>query len=303
MTNWQDINVQLADALILIKLVHVVAGVYLWEFVLNLHYDYAIIMGKRKFVRTQLLYMGCRWSTLSAIIVQLVGLDTSQPINCRIWLMMNYFFGYLAVLFASSLIILRICALWEKKIIVVVIACSCWLASAASYTYSVATFGGHRVGTFCEVDHSLHNRISVFCTFISDLVLLVFMFIGVLRWKGARDGGGLWWLLYTQGLAWVVTFTLAEVPPVVFIILNLNYAMNRMFLIPAMTIMSIGASRIYIGLVNSVPVINYSAGPVAVKEWARPASTQIRFPNPSEPSSFTEGAYDIAGKGGTLQMA
>lgn len=62
----------------------------------------------------------------------------------------------------------------------------------------VATFGGHRVGTFCEVDHSLHNRISVFCTFISDLVLLVFMFIGVLRWKGARNGNGLWRLLYTQ---------------------------------------------------------------------------------------------------------
>jgi hypothetical protein len=67
--------------------------------------------------------------------------------------------------------------------------------------------------------------------------------------------------------------------------------------------MSIGASRIYIGLVNSVPVIKYSGGPVAVKEWARPASTQIRFPNSSEPSSFAEGGYDITGKEGTLQTA
>lgn len=67
--------------------------------------------------------------------------------------------------------------------------------------------------------------------------------------------------------------------------------------------MSIGASRIYIGLVNSVPVTNYSPGPVAVQEWVRPASTQIRFPNISEPSTFAEGVYDIAGKEGILRSA
>ncbi|KAH9967702.1 hypothetical protein BJV74DRAFT_799473 [Russula compacta] len=86
----------------------------------------------------------------------------------------------------------------------------------------LATFGGQRVGMMCEEDHTLHNRVSIFCIFTTDFILLVLMLTGVLRWKGARESGSIWPLLYKQGLAWVVVFTLAEVPPVVFLILNLN---------------------------------------------------------------------------------
>jgi hypothetical protein len=35
-------------------------------------------------------------------------------------------------------------------------------------------------------------------TFISDLLLLVLMLVGILRWKEARERGSVWWLLYTQ---------------------------------------------------------------------------------------------------------
>ncbi|KAH9999620.1 hypothetical protein BJV74DRAFT_822669 [Russula compacta] len=79
------------------------------------------------------------------------------------------------------------------------------------------------------------------------------MLTGVLRWKEeVSESGSIWWLLYTQGVAWVIVFTLAEVPPMVFISLNLNYPMNQMFLTPGVIIMSIGASRLYLGLVDAL---------------------------------------------------
>ncbi|KAH9999662.1 hypothetical protein BJV74DRAFT_166007 [Russula compacta] len=279
MTNWQDPAIQLADAFALIKLTYLVAGVYIWEFLLNLNFDYSVITRKRKFVRTQLIFIGCRWCTLFAIIPNLVGLDTTQGIDCRATVIMNYIFGYLSILFASSLIILRIYALWEKHRMVTAVASGCWLANAISYTYSVATFVGQRIGMFCEEDNTLHNRISIFCTFTTDLILLALMLAGVLRWKGEGESGYLWWLLYTQGLAWVVVFALAEVPPVVFIILDLNYPMNRMSLFPAVIILSVGASRFYLGLINRSPFNNGLVEAVDVQSWV--AETQVRVPDPS----------------------
>ncbi|KAI9429303.1 hypothetical protein H4582DRAFT_2031065, partial [Lactarius indigo] len=52
------------------------------------------------------------------------------------------------------------------------------------------------------------------------------MLTGLLRWENARQKGGIWWLLYTQGLAWIIIVAVAEVPIVVSILLNLNNPMN-----------------------------------------------------------------------------
>ncbi|KAH9999657.1 hypothetical protein BJV74DRAFT_823019 [Russula compacta] len=53
------------------------------------------------------VYIGCRWSTLSVIITQLVGANAAQEIDCQVWMITAYIFGYLSTLSASSLIILR----------------------------------------------------------------------------------------------------------------------------------------------------------------------------------------------------
>ncbi|KAH9045970.1 hypothetical protein EDB84DRAFT_761082 [Lactarius hengduanensis] len=46
--NWHDPARVLADLVALIKLNHFLGGVYIWEFVLNLDFEYSILMGKRK---------------------------------------------------------------------------------------------------------------------------------------------------------------------------------------------------------------------------------------------------------------
>jgi len=70
--------------------------------------------------------------------------------------------------------------------------------SSKSTLSVVVTARGHRDDSFCVFEHILHTRITVFSTFITDLILLVLMFAGILRWKGAHERGGLWWLMYTQ---------------------------------------------------------------------------------------------------------
>ena len=74
-----------------------------WEFIIYLDYEYSIIRGTRKFTWTSLvssfsaqlgirglytlgrqLYVGCRWCTLAAVIIQLVGFDVTGGINCQV---------------------------------------------------------------------------------------------------------------------------------------------------------------------------------------------------------------------------
>jgi len=161
---------------------------------------------------------------------------------------LNVTFGTLSLLSASTLVILRTFALWERSRAVIVIGSTLWLANATSYIYSISTFRGHQINGVCALTRSSRTGIIGISAFITDFVLLVLMLGGVLRWPNSRRRGGIWWLLYTQGLVWVVVFTLAELPALIFIVLDLNDPMNLIFIAPEIVSMTICASRMHLGL-------------------------------------------------------
>jgi len=256
MTHWRDPTVVTAENFALVKLMHVLGGVYIWEFVSNLGFEYSIITGKRKFTWTFPLYWGCRWCPLFAIIFEFIGFDVSSEIDCQAWVISAFTFAYLSFAFASALIVLRVIAFWDRNKIAVALASVSWLANIGFYAYSAATSVAVWNGNSCTVLRTEHGKIAIFSTLASDLVLLVLMIAGLLRWKNARRIYGIWWFLCTQGFVWVLLVTLAEVPPMVFVLLDLNDPLNLMFQIVALVIVSVGASRLYRGLVDH-PALGY----------------------------------------------
>ncbi|KAI9462183.1 hypothetical protein F5148DRAFT_224081 [Russula earlei] len=92
MTSWNDPAREAGEALALIKSWHAFGGLYIWEFVLNLDYEYSIMMRRRPFMWTSLLFIGCRWCML---------LGCYHSGSCEI----------LRSFGANSLVILRVCAL------------------------------------------------------------------------------------------------------------------------------------------------------------------------------------------------
>jgi len=214
-------------------------------------------------------------------------MSPSNGMNCQVLVSMTFTFFPLAILSASLLVFLRVYALWEGNNVVIVIASAFWLADAIAFIYVLATSSGYWSNGSCTIDRIMHIRISVISTFISDLALLALMLSGILRWKGPRKIDGTWWLLYKQGLAWIVLFALAEVPPLVLIILNLNNYMDFMFLAPGVMAMTVGASRLYLGLVNSAAFHSPPEGAVRGKEW--PIATRVGSHSPSNLSRLEEG--------------
>ncbi|KAH8982680.1 hypothetical protein EDB92DRAFT_2117705 [Lactarius akahatsu] len=266
MVNWLDPATVFAEEVTLVKLVHVIGGIYIWEIVSCLDFEYSVISKKRKFTWSFLLYLGCRWCPLLAVALQFLGFDVSHKINCQACAVLSFMFAYLSFMCTSALIILRVTVLWNHSKIIIALTCAVWIGNTANYAYSLTTLRAAWTGSLCAIFHTVDGRISVLSTFTTDLILLVLMLTGLKRWKNAPKSGGVWQLLCTQGLIWVIIVTLAEVPPTVFILLNLNDPMNLIFQAFALIITPLGAARLYRELIdyptsNGVVKVVTSGGP------------------------------------------
>jgi len=84
MTNWHDPARETAEGLAYIRSVHLLGGLYIWEFILNLDYEYSIMTRRRKVTLTSPLYLGCRWCTLLVVILTFLSLDMSHDLSCKV---------------------------------------------------------------------------------------------------------------------------------------------------------------------------------------------------------------------------
>ncbi|KAH9032859.1 hypothetical protein EDB85DRAFT_1163248 [Lactarius pseudohatsudake] len=230
------------------------AGILIWESVVYIGFEYSFFTGKRKFRSSFLLYLGARWFPMFAIIVILVGFDSANRINCQAYVIFVFLFAYLSMISASALIGLRIAAIWGLNKIVVSIASilAFQIFQTCDPGSGVVVLRAAWSGGICKITNPSETRNNIPVTFITDLVLLVLMLTGLLRCENAHQRGSVWWLLYTQGLAWMIIVVMAEALITVFILMNMNGvhffhatrfgvhqrtvftdAMNLMFQVPA----------------------------------------------------------------------
>ncbi|KAH9032858.1 hypothetical protein EDB85DRAFT_1162870 [Lactarius pseudohatsudake] len=227
MTDWKSPAVITADHFALIKLCHIISGILIWEFVMNIGFEYSVFTGKRNFRSSFLLYLGARWYPLFCVITILVGFDSTNRINCQAYATFVFLFSHLSLASASALIVLRIAAIWGLNKIAISIASAAWLANTGSLIHSIAIVRATWSEGVCKITNISETRSNI-------------------------PRGGVWWLLYTQGLAWMIIVVVAQAPITVFILLNLNDPMDLMFQAPALITMTIGASRVYRGLSDYV---------------------------------------------------
>jgi len=190
--------------------------------------------------------------TLVAVILSFVALDTTTPINCQALITFQVTFGLLGLVAASLLIIFRIVAIWNKNSLVVGTAITVW---ATNFSFIILGIARMRASwdpilQECMVLNTEKDKFHAISILISDTVLLLIVLIGLLR---LHDSGGtfaLGRLLWKQGVIWLLIATVAEVPPAVFVILNLNASLNLMFQLPSLIAMAIAATRIYRNLAD-----------------------------------------------------
>ncbi|KIJ08935.1 hypothetical protein PAXINDRAFT_88164 [Paxillus involutus ATCC 200175] len=68
MPNWESNSEVATDTLIYIKLIHALMGLYAWEFIMSLDFEWAVLTGKKKFHWPLTFYFAGRYLLLFAMI-------------------------------------------------------------------------------------------------------------------------------------------------------------------------------------------------------------------------------------------
>ncbi|KAI9508998.1 hypothetical protein F5148DRAFT_1283412 [Russula earlei] len=267
MVNFQDPVVVVKDFLALINFWHVVKGLFVWEFFTNLDYEWDIIRGRRPFRWTIWVYSVARISTLAAVFISFVTLDVTAPINCQI-------FSYTGIAAASLLIVIRVVAVWNRNRIVVVIAAALWLADIvtiiigmsrpiallsrmSSISFKTPFHLQLRAVYFplrktCVVLNTHVNTLNILFTLGIDILFLLIMLVGLFDMRRTEGGTfGIGRLLWNQGVLWLVIATIAEFPPTIFMLLNLNGVVHSTSFL-GWSRLSIAATRMYRSLTDFV---------------------------------------------------
>ncbi|KAI0287047.1 hypothetical protein BC826DRAFT_76840 [Russula brevipes] len=235
------------------KFWHAMDGLYIWEFLTTLSYEWSAIQRRRPYRWPIWIYSLTRMSALLAVFVDIATFDIVTIVHCHATFVTQFVFSYLSLAAASLLILLRIVAIWNRNKVVVAIAAIIWLTNGAILIQGTVQFRAVRVperNSCAILDHNGLKHIIV-AAFVTDTVLLLIMFLGLLRMRlYGSDTLALGRLMWKQGVLWVLLAVIIEFPPTVFVCLNLNDPLTLMFLRPWLIWMSIAATRMHRALTN-----------------------------------------------------
>jgi len=253
MVKFHDPVVELLDARVEIIISTVACGLYVWEFITHLDYEWSVVQGHRPYRWTIWIYSADRLATIIAVIIYLVTLVITTPINCKVLTILQFAFAFMTFSLSSLLIVLRVIAIWNKNKFVVAFAVAVWLSNASCLIYGTTQISAEWVPSeiTCGTPNTQSNKLAITAMPVTDIALLLIMLIGLLRLR--HRGGGrfdLGRLLWKQGVIYLFVATIAEITPAVFVFLNLNDALDVMFLMPSVITMSIAATRMYRSLAD-----------------------------------------------------
>ncbi|KAI0275789.1 hypothetical protein BGY98DRAFT_990649 [Russula aff. rugulosa BPL654] len=236
---------------------HITNGIYVWEYVTTLDFELDIIQGRRPYQWTIWIYSLARSALLIAIILNLIDFDVTSSMDCQV-------FAYVSLVSASLLIVLRVIAIWDKNKFAVAIAVITWVINVL-----YLQFRGTRDRTLrtCVIPNSEEIKSILIIMVITNAILLVTMLVGLFRLRTDSScafgiGRFLWKQVGSAWFIWLLIATVAGIPPVVFIFLNLNGIVTlfspvsmrdtrlNMFQLPSLIVTTIAATRIYRSLVD-----------------------------------------------------
>jgi len=240
------------DPLLLLKFWLIMDGIYLWEFVTTLDYEWSVFRGHRSYGWTIWIYEIARISTFTSVVTDLVFLSLTVRLHCQVWVILIWTISLVSLATGSLLIVVRIVAVWEKKKVALAIASGLWLVNLGFLISCIVRVRAiwNPVARNCLVTNVETAQPSLISLFVTDLLLVLIMLAGLLRLRRGSGGARLWRLLWRQGLIWLFIATVTEFLQVLFLILNINDTLDTLFLLPGQIALVIAATRLYRALVN-----------------------------------------------------
>ncbi|KAJ6516086.1 hypothetical protein C8R45DRAFT_958749 [Mycena sanguinolenta] len=252
MVNWSDPAEIARDADAWEKIIFVCFGMHLWELLMTFGFEWSLLTRRRKFRWPLVFFFLSRYCMLFSFIGMLISFSVRHPVNCGSLFTFNSWTGNMAILCASTSLMLRTIALWERKRSVVIplvfLALAHWvLLYRTMFIVKAAWDPKLNTCVVVSTSPSLLN-VTFFFTMGFDFVILAVTATALMARHSARTD--LWRLLFTDGLSYfVISFSMNCIPAVLNL-LNLNSSMNVVATVPAATVSSMAACRAVMRLLD-----------------------------------------------------
>ncbi|KIK68478.1 hypothetical protein GYMLUDRAFT_237528 [Collybiopsis luxurians FD-317 M1] len=120
MVDWQSKAEIAKDQVVFTNFMHVLLGLYIWEWFTSLDFDWSYIRGRKQFRWPLIFYFLNRYCLLFALIGITISLDVTTEINCQALYTFNSCFGNAAIGLASINFSLRTMAVWSQRWYIVI---------------------------------------------------------------------------------------------------------------------------------------------------------------------------------------
>lgn len=252
MPDWTSPDVITKTSVVFTQMIFTFLGVYLWELFTTCDFEWSIITGRRKFTWPLIFFFLTRYCILWALIGLIIAFTLESSINCQALYIFNSMTGNLAILAASTSLMIRTVALWEMKRYVMIPLICLSLAHWAilwrgMFVIDAVWDPTIKACVVVKLD-SQFLQSTFFCTMGVDFTILVLTTVALYRFSYSGVKSDLWNLLFRDGLVYfLVTFSFNAIPAILNV-LQLNTVMNVIATVPAATVASIAACRLIIRL-------------------------------------------------------
>ncbi|KAJ3484655.1 hypothetical protein NLI96_g5497 [Meripilus lineatus] len=213
MVDWVSPEEIMFERQAFVKVIHVFAGVYFWEFLTSLDFEWSFVCGKKRFSWYMVPYFSARWIALGVMIALMA-----------VWSMDRRCVVPLTLLMLGQ---------WGVIIWAIHGAGASWIPGEGCTRQSMSL-----TAQLATLLYSLGFDFIV-------MVLCAYKLVGPLR-----SHSRLMNLLFRDGLIYFVIVFLGTLPSAVLVALNLNPVMNVMVLTPSLYISLIAACRVVRRLSN-----------------------------------------------------
>ncbi|KAF7351426.1 hypothetical protein MSAN_01574600 [Mycena sanguinolenta] len=233
MVNWQSPAEIAKDAAAFGKFMHVLLGLYIWEWFTSLEFDWSYVSGQRRFRWPMIFYFLNRYCLLFALIGITVSLNVTAEIDCQGLYTFNAIFGNAAIGLASINLSLRTIAVWNQRWYIWLPLLAIIMGHWSLLLHGVLINAAWDPVQGCVIT-STDNRLLA-ATFIYGMSF-DFTVLCLTAYKLAFPAGGksrLITLIFRDGLIYFVIAFLSNLLATIFMLLDLNAVMSIIANVPA----------------------------------------------------------------------
>jgi len=251
MPDWKSPEELQKDGLIFGKFMHSLFGLYAYEWLVSLHFEWDFLTGKKKFRWPMIFYFANRYLMLLTMVGVLITLDSTTEVNCRALYTFSQLAGDASVGLASINLSIRTMAIWSQNRYIIGLLILLIIGHWSLILQGIQLKAAWVPGVGCviiEFNNKIFAAIFIYSMCFDFIVftLNTYKLVG-LHWNSGTlvklTQSRLSHMIFSDGLIYFFIAFAANLVATIFMLLNLNLVMAVIFNVPAAIFSTIAACR------------------------------------------------------------